>query len=51
LVFAPHHGAPEPLLGVGDEAQGEFLRDQTFHQAFRIREVLLPSAGPRFDWA
>jgi hypothetical protein len=44
LVLAAHHGAPEPLLGVGHEAQGEFLRDQTFHQPLRIGEVLLASA-------
>ena len=51
LVLAAHHGAPEPLLGVGHEAQGELLRDQAFHQPLRIREVLLASAGPRFDCA
>ena len=45
LVLAAHYGAPEPLLGVGHEAQGEFLRDQTFHQPLRIGEVLLASAG------
>ena len=45
LILAPHHGAPKPLLDVGDEAQVEFLRDQTFHQPFGIREVLL--AGRR----
>jgi hypothetical protein len=28
LVFATHHGAPEPLLGVGHKAQGEFLGDE-----------------------
>jgi hypothetical protein len=27
LVLAAHHGAPEPLLDVGREAQGELLRD------------------------
>jgi len=45
LVLAAHHGAPEPLLGVGHEAQGALLRDQTFHQPLRIGEVLLASAG------
>ena len=46
LVLAPHHGAPEPLLGVGHEAQGQLLRDQAFHQPLRIREVLLAAPGP-----
>jgi hypothetical protein len=31
LVLAAHHGAPEPLIGVGHEAQDQFLRDETFH--------------------
>ena len=45
LVLAPHHGPPEPLLGVGHETQGQLLRDQALHQPFRIRKVLLPPAG------
>ena len=46
LVLAPHHGAPEPLLGVGHEAQGQLLGDQALHQPLRIGEVLLAAAGP-----
>ena len=45
LVLAAHHGPPEPLLGVGHKAQGEFLGDQPLHQTFRIRKVLLAPAG------
>ncbi len=45
LVLAAHHGAPESLLGVGHEAQGELLRDQPFHQPLSIGEILLASAG------
>ena len=45
LVLAAHHGAPEPLLGVGHEAQGELLRDQAFHQPLRIGEILLAPAA------
>jgi hypothetical protein len=46
LILAPHHGAPEPLLGVGHEAQGQLLGDQAPHQPLRIREVLLAAPGP-----
>jgi hypothetical protein len=45
LVLAAHHGAPEPLLRVGHEAQGELLGDQALHLPLRIREVLLAAAG------
>jgi hypothetical protein len=31
LVLAAHDRAPESLLGVGHETQGELLRNQTFH--------------------
>ena len=41
LVLAPHHGAPETLLRVRHEAQGQLLRDQAFHQPLRIREIPL----------
>ena len=51
LVFPPHHGAPEPLLGVGHEAQGQLLRDQTFHQPLRSGKSFLRPPGPRFDCA
>ena len=46
LVFAAHHGPPEPLLGIGPEAQGELLRDQALHQTFGVWKVLLAAAGP-----
>ena len=46
LVLAPHHGAPEALLRVGHEAQGQLLRDQAFDQPLGIREV--PLAAPGF---
>ena len=45
LVLAPHHGPPEPLLGVGHKAQGQLLSDQPLHQPLRIREILLAPAG------
>ena len=45
LILAPHHGAPEPLLGVRHKAQGQFLGDQALHQPFGIRKVLLAAAG------
>ena len=31
LVLAAHDGPPEALFGIGDEAQGELLRDQALH--------------------
>jgi len=46
LIPTPHHGAPQPLLHVGDEAQAELLGDQAFQQPLRIREVLLPASRP-----
>jgi hypothetical protein len=45
LVLATHHGPPEPLLSVGHEAQGEFLRNEAFHQPLRIGKVPLAAAG------
>ena len=44
LIAAPHDRPPQPLLGVGDKTEREFLRDEALHQAFGIGEVLLPSA-------
>jgi hypothetical protein len=44
LVLPAHHCAPEPLLGVRPEAQGELLRDQAFHQSLGIGEVPFASA-------
>lgn len=46
LVLASHHGPPEPLLGVGHNAQGQFLCDQALHEAFGIWKISLPSTGP-----
>jgi hypothetical protein len=45
LVLAAHHGPPEPLLGVGNKTEGQFLRDQSLHQTFRIGKVSLSPAG------
>ncbi len=47
LVLAAHHGAPETLLGVGHEAQGQLLSDQALHQPFGIWEVPLAAAAVR----
>ena len=44
LEFAPGHTAPETLRHIGDETQGQFVRDQAFHQPFRIGKILLPAA-------
>jgi len=43
LIPTTHHRAPESLLGVGHEAQDQFLRHEAFHQAFGIGKILLPS--------
>ena len=51
LVLPAHHGPPEPLLRVGHKAQRQLLRHQPLHQPFGIREISLPSRGPRFDCA
>ena len=45
LVFAAHHGPPEPLLGIGHKTERQFLRDQALHQTLRIRKVSLAPAG------
>ena len=46
LILSAHHCPPEPLLGVGHKAQGEFLGHQVLHWTLRIRKVLLAAAGP-----
>src|SRR5687768_9218970 len=44
LIAATHHRSPKPLFRAGHETERRFLRDQTLHQTFGIRKVLLPPA-------
>ena len=46
LELAARDGAPQALLGVRHEAQGQFLRHEAFDQPVRIRKIALAPAAP-----
>jgi hypothetical protein len=46
LALATRDRPPQTLGDVRHKAEGELVRDQSFHEPFRIREVFLPAAWP-----